>query len=212
MRVDSIRFDRNRCIHARGRYHFARASSARPPSYPVIPRAKTTHDTTAAKTVSAFRLPGVISRRRRRRPTGVSRRGYLHTVSMCTSTTKIPYCNHRERENTRNDQRMKFERGGTGARCPRVRRARAESTASERGDDRARTSTRYEDGSFTDRSFVAFVARERSRARARARERARRVRENSIVERAAPTETPIDSRCPRARCEARTRPRARRRR
>ena len=90
--------------------------------------------------------------------------------------------------------------------------ARAQSTASERGDDRARTSTRYEDGSFTDRSIVAFVARERSRARARARERARRVRENSIVERAAPTETPIDSRCPRARCEARTCPRARRRR
>ena len=100
---------------------------------------------------------------------------------------------------SRNGQRMKFERGGTGARCPRVRRARAESTASERGDDRARTSTRYEDGSFTDRSFVAFVARERSSERARERERARRVRENSIVERAAPTERPIDSRCPRAR-------------
>jgi len=184
----------------------------RPPSYPVIPRAKTTHDTTAAKTVSAFRLPGVISRRRRL--VGVDRRvSREKAIYTCVHHDKtfstVPTVNSNI---SRNDQRLKFERGGTGARCPRVRRARAESTASERGDDRARTSTRYEDGSFTDRSFVAFVARERSRARARARERARRVRENSIVERAAPTETPIDSRCPRARCEARTRPRARRRR
>jgi len=27
MRFDSFRFDRIRCVHARGRYHFARASS-----------------------------------------------------------------------------------------------------------------------------------------------------------------------------------------
>ncbi len=88
-----------------------------------------------------------------------------------------------------------------------ARQTRARRIHGERTRRRSR-----EDGLFTDRSFVAFVARERSRARARERERARRVRENSIVERAAPTETPIDSRCPRARCEARTRPRARRRR
>ena len=171
MRFVSIRFDRIRCIHARGRYHFARASSVRPPSYPVIPRAKTTHDTTAAKTVSAFRLPGVISRRRRlvgvdRR---VSREKAIYTrVHYDKTFSTVPTVNSNI---SRNDQRLKFERGGTGARCPRVRRARA--IHGERTRRRSREDVDAIRGRVVHRSIDRRVRRERAVESSRARTRTR---------------------------------------
>lgn len=166
MRFDSFRFDRIRCVHARGRYHFARASSVRPPSYPVIPRAKTTHDTTAAKTVSAFRLPGVISRRRRRRPTGVSREGHL-SFFLYILREIVTYCTRGEHKNVKkrpaDEIRTRRDRCAVPARQTRARRIHGERTRR-----RSRENVDAIRGRVVHRSIVRRVRRERAVERARA--------------------------------------------